>query len=157
MKSNPNSALYTDDSSASVRSLMNMVDPTIPLVYNGNWPADDADTTGNTGTDSGSDGGDNGSDGSQSDGSSNSSKGSATSAGIAVGAVAGAAAYGAGMFYLARRYRQRKQLHQRSSSQVDQMSQASGAGSLFGAHVSGSQRSQMISAPVMAENSLGWN
>ncbi|OGE48714.1 hypothetical protein PENARI_c026G02594 [Penicillium arizonense] len=163
LKVNPNSALY-NQASESIQSLMTMVDPTIPLEFSGNYPTGGSDSsTGNTGNgnNDGTDGGSN-----NSDGSANSSKTKASSVGIGVGVVAGAAAYGAGMFWVARRYRKRKQLHQRSSSTVEQMSQGgSAAGSVFAAggrtspsqNSRGTARSQMISAPVMAENSLGWN
>jgi hypothetical protein len=162
LKLNPNSALYEQQSEAA-KTIMGMIDPSIPLEFNGNFPTGDSDSTsgfnGNNDDDNGnSNSGDNNGDA----GSSSSSKAKASSVGIGVGVCAGAAAYGAGMFWVARRYRKRKQLHQRSSSTAEQMSQGSGAGSLFaaGARMSGSQRtgrSQMISAPVMAENSLGWN
>jgi hypothetical protein len=163
LKVNPNSALY-NQASESIQSLMAMVDPTIPLEFSGNYPSGDSDSTGadnHGGSDDGPDSGNN----DNTDGSAGSSKAKASSVGIGVGVVAGAAAYGAGMFWVARRYRKRKQLHQRSSSTVEQMSQGgSAAGSMFAAggrapsHGSrGTARSQMISAPVMAENSLGWN
>ncbi|KAJ5503167.1 hypothetical protein N7463_006041 [Penicillium fimorum] len=163
LKINPNSALYKQDSE-SIKSLMAMVDPTIPLEFSGNYPSGNSGSTdGNNhgGSDNGPDSGNN----DNTDGSAGSSKAKASSVGIGVGVVAGAAAYGAGMFWVARRYRKRKQLHQRSSSTVEQMSQGgSAAGSMFAAggrvpsHGSrGTARSQMISAPVMAENSLGWN
>ena len=110
----------------------------------------------------------------------------ASSVGIACGVAAGAAAYGAAMFFVARRYRKRRQSHLRSPSMFSSpvMSHA-GPDALAGAalmsggvgdHRSpspyhdediraasrGSGRSastgrQQISAPVMAENSLGWN
>ncbi|KAL6717081.1 multicopy suppressor of a budding defect [Lecanora helva] len=110
----------------------------------------------------------------------------ASSVGIACGVAAGAAAYGAAMFLVARRYRKRRQSHLRSPSMFNSpvMSHA-GPDALAGAalmsggvgdHRSpspyhdediraasrGSGRSastgrQQISAPVMAENSLGWN
>jgi hypothetical protein len=164
LKVNPNSALY-NQASESIQSLMTMVDPTIPLEFSGNYPSSGGgSSSGNTdsGNNDGSDGGSN----NNSDGSASSSKTKASSVGIGVGVVAGAAAYGAGMFWVARRYRKRKQLHQRSSSTVEQMSQGgSAAGSVFAAggrtspsqNSRGTARSQMISAPVMAENSLGWN
>jgi hypothetical protein len=107
-----------------------------------------------------------------------------TSAGIATGAVMGAIAYGAAMFFVARRYRNKKLSHKRSSS-VPTTSRhtygsMTGGGSIFmsggrgpgrfspggrDSHGSGgssssqgrSVRTQQISAPVMAENSLGWN
>jgi hypothetical protein len=163
LKSNPNSALY-NQASESIQSLMTMVDPTIPLEFSGNYPTSNGGSTGDN-SNGGDDGGNDGGNNSNSDGSASSSKTKASSVGIGVGVVAGAAAYGAGMFWVARRYRKRKQLHQRSSSTVEQMSQGgSAAGSMMAAggrapsHGSrGTARSQMISAPVMAENSLGWN
>lgn len=103
-----------------------------------------------------------------------------TSAGIATGAVMGAIAYGAAMFFVARRYRNNKISHKRSPSVPSTsrftygsmtgggtwMSGARGAGQTppGGRDSRGSSgsngrsiRTQQISAPVMAENSLGWN
>jgi len=103
-----------------------------------------------------------------------------TSAGIATGAVLGACAYGAAMFFVARRYRNKKMSHKRSSS-VPSTNRYTTTSSLGGAWMSGARngrlsagydsrgsrgssssngrsiRTQQISAPVMAENSLGWN
>ncbi|KAJ5543104.1 hypothetical protein N7535_005533 [Penicillium sp. DV-2018c] len=163
LKVNPNSALY-NQKSESIQSLMSMVDSTIPLEFSGNRPNGKSDSVGGHGDGGNTDDSDGGNN-NNGDGSAGSSKAKASSVGIGVGVVAGAAAYGAGMFWVARRYRKRKQLHQRSSSTVEQMSQGgSAAGSLFAggsrapSHGSrGTARSQMISAPVMAENSLGWN
>lgn len=112
-----------------------------------------------------------------------------SSVAIGVGVVCGAAAYGAAMFFIARRYKMRRQSHGRSPSMFsspvysgshhDFMGGAnhalmSGAmrdggrstspmdGYGYGRNSRGSGRSgstgrQQISAPVMAENSLGWN
>ena len=109
-----------------------------------------------------------------------------SAAGIGTGVVLGAAAYGAAMFFVARRYKQRRQSHQRSPSLLSSpvmsgsnhdfasaalMSGARGDGLRsaspmdgygYGRNSRGSGRSgstgrQQISAPVMAENSLGWN
>ena len=108
----------------------------------------------------------------------------ASSVGIGVGVACGAAAYGAAMFFVARRYKKRRQSHLRSPSMFSSpvMSHAgpdAGAGAALmsgamgersaspyydndgragsrGSGRSGSSRHQ-ISAPVMAENSLGWN
>ena len=108
----------------------------------------------------------------------------ASSVGIGVGVACGAAAYGAAMFFVARRYKKRRQSHVRSPSMFSSpvMSHAgpdAGAGAALmsgamgersaspyydndgragsrGSGRSGSSRHQ-ISAPVMAENSLGWN
>ncbi|KAF2734558.1 hypothetical protein EJ04DRAFT_436901 [Polyplosphaeria fusca] len=105
------------------------------------------------------------------------------SAGIAMGAIVGAVAYGSAMFFVARRYRNKKMSHQRSSSVpstsrftygsiqggVPWMSGGRGPGRSTpgipgsrGSRGSSSSngrsvRTQQISAPVMAENSLGWN
>jgi hypothetical protein len=103
-------------------------------------------------------------------------------AGIVVGAVGAAAAYGAAMFFVARRYKRRKQGHRRSSSiqSPAEMRQSSSQVLMGGVFMSGgrttpsaaptgrdcrgsgrsagnSARTQQISAPMMAENSLGWN
>ncbi|KAI1377671.1 hypothetical protein F4677DRAFT_44271 [Hypoxylon crocopeplum] len=108
-------------------------------------------------------------------------------AGIAVGAASVAGAYGAAMFIIARRYKRKKQRHQRSSSVTSpsDMRQTGSPALMGGALLSrdftsspgyggaggntrdsqGSGRSGMnnsartagISAPVAAENSLGWN
>ena len=114
-----------------------------------------------------------------------------SSVAIGVGVVCGAAAYGAAMFFIARRYKMRRQSHGRSpsmfnspvysGSQHDVMAGANdalmsgargyggrsaspgdGYGYGYGRDSRGSGRSgstgrQQISAPVMAENSLGWN
>ncbi|KAI0840773.1 hypothetical protein F5Y06DRAFT_229969 [Hypoxylon sp. FL0890] len=108
-------------------------------------------------------------------------------AGIAVGAASVAGAYGAAMFIIARRYKRKKQRHQRTSSitSPSDMRQTGSPALMGGALLSrdftsnpgyggatgntrdsqGSGRSGMnssartptISAPVAAGNSLGWN
>lgn len=111
-----------------------------------------------------------------------------TTAGIVVGVAGAAAAYGAGMFFIARRYKRRKALHRRSSSMPNPSEMRQAASGLTGgafmsggrlsdtdtsqgysssgrnSHGSGqtgrtgqSARTAQISAPMMAENSLGWN
>lgn len=110
-----------------------------------------------------------------------------TTAGIVSGAVAVAAAYGVVMFVVARRYKRKKQAHRRASSisNPSEMSEAGrGSPALMGgallsrdftssygavtsggreshgsgrSGMGGSGRTQFISAPVAAENSLGWN
>lgn len=106
-----------------------------------------------------------------------------TTAGIAVASVGAAAAYGAAMFFIARRYKKRKQGHRRASSLVNpsEMRQSGSPALMGGALMAGarsstlasggqdrnsrgsgrsvgnSARTQMISAPMAAENSLGWN
>ncbi len=164
-----------------VKTLMNMIDPSIPLIpgtasYDGPSSAyynPAATATSSTG-DGAPIGGDSGSE----------HKVRGTSVGIGVGAVCGAAAYAAAMVYVARRYRKKKQGHQRASSvpTMGEMSQTSGGGmggffmsGANGRHSSGSGsggrhsrtsagssngrsvREQGISAPIMTENSLGWN
>jgi hypothetical protein len=108
-------------------------------------------------------------------------------AGIAFGAVGLAAAYGAAMFVIARRYKSKKQAHRRASSMSHPSEMRTTAtpgsppmmvgallsrdfssygGTAGGRHSHGSGRSggnsssartAFISAPVAAENSLGWN
>lgn len=164
---NPNSRLYNQPSE-SVETLVSMIDPSIPLIvgdYDGTGSSSSNGSGGNSGSNNDDDNGsNNGGYDDSTAGASSSGKAKPSSVGIGVGVVAGAAAYGAGMFWVARRYRKKRQLHRRTSSTVDQMSE--GGGSLFtgGGRVSrgsqnsrGTQRTQMISAPVMAENSLGWN
>ncbi|OQD78059.1 hypothetical protein PENANT_c093G10444 [Penicillium antarcticum] len=152
LKVNPNSALY-NQTNKNIKSLMAMVDPTIPLEFSGNYPIGDSNSTaGGGGTSSGRNGdpvnGDiNG------DGSASNFKVNTSSVGVGIGAVAGAGAYGAGMFWVARHYRKRKQFHRRSGS-----TENSGSGRLVHSQViRGHGRSQKISAPTMAENSLGWD
>lgn len=154
----------------SIRTLFAMINPAIPLFpdqsMGGSPPATTGSSSGSSG--SGSSGSANNPGGDAGGASASSSSVRTSSVGIGLGVVAGAAAYGAGMFYVARRYRKRRQLHNRSSSTAsEQMSEASANTSLFrsmspygGANSRNSGRSnrtQMISAPVMAENSLGWN
>ena len=118
-------------------------------------------------------------------GDSRSSQQKGTTAAVVVGSVGVAAAYGAAMFILARRYKRKKQAHRRSSSITnasDMRESGRGSPALMGgallsrdfssygavaggrdSHGSGrsgagnSGRTAYISAPVAAENSLGWN
>jgi hypothetical protein len=106
-------------------------------------------------------------------------------AGIALGAAGVAGAYGAAMFIIARRYKRKKQAHKRSSSVTSHSEMRQGGspplmggallsrdftGTYGGVHgparnshgsggsgTSNSARTANISAPVAAENSLGWN
>jgi len=162
-----------------VKTLMSMVNPTIPLIpgaaLDGSSSASAYNPAGTTSASAGDGapiGGDSGS----------SSPVRGTSVGIGVGAVAGAAVYAAAMVYIARRYRQKRQNHQRARSvpTAGDMSQVAGGGMggyfMSGAngrsspqsggrdsqHSAGSSngrsvREQGISNPIMAENSLGWN
>ncbi|KAK5119651.1 hypothetical protein LTR85_007480 [Meristemomyces frigidus] len=165
---------------APVKTLMSMINPTIPLFPGAALDGTSTTATYNPAATTSAAAGDGAPIGGDS-GSSSPVKG--TSVGIGVGAVAGAALYAAAMVYVARRYRQKRQGHQRSSSvpTAGEMSQASGGG-MGGYFMSGgnghsspeasggrgsrqsagssngrSVREQGISNPIMAENSLGWN
>lgn len=179
---NTNSPLY-ENPNKSVKTLMNMIDPSVPLLAGqgltpGGTPIDtnggDAANTNNV-NEADAPGGDGGSSGVK-----------PSSVGIAVGAVAGAAVYGAAMFLVARRYKKRKAAHQRASSvQTDESPRPGegtnlmgGARNSYGSRLPGRMNSNnggrgsrnsdrsdesgrsgrtYISPPVMAENSLGWN
>ncbi|KAF2774582.1 hypothetical protein EJ03DRAFT_347174 [Teratosphaeria nubilosa] len=133
----PNSQLYCNPSS-TVRTLMSMIDPTIPLIPGttvnqaGGGSADPDNPAGTTSASKG-DGAPIGSD------ASNSMPVRGTSVGISVGAVCGAAVYAAAMIYLARRYRNKRQRHQRSSSvhSAGEMSQTGSGGMGAGYFMSG--------------------
>ncbi|KAF4771972.1 hypothetical protein HAV15_011165 [Penicillium sp. str.  len=113
LKVNPNSALY-NQASDPIQSQTSMVDPAMPLEFPSNYASGGSDLTDSGGStdrsDSGSDG-----DNINGDGSASSSKAKASSAGVGCGVVAGAGAYGAGMFWIPRRYRRRKHPDQRSN------------------------------------------
>ncbi|KAK5679207.1 multicopy suppressor of a budding defect [Elasticomyces elasticus] len=164
----------------TVATLMNMINPMIPLIPGASVDSDSPSSAENpAATTSGSTG-----DGAPIGGDSGSSQQvQGKSVGIGVGAVAGAAIYAAAMVYVARRYRQKRKNHQRASSipTAGEMSQTSGGGMggyfMSGANGRGSPsasggrgsrnsagsgggrsvREQGISHPIMAENSLGWN
>lgn len=164
--------------SDSVKTLMSMIDPTIPLLagssLNGGTPINSADGSVSSNTD-GQGGAPGGGEGQTS------GPVRPSSVGIAVGAVCGAAVYGAAMFLVARRYKKRRAAHQRASSVIsggirrpaETSNLMSGARNSYGSRFpngrgsrnsdrsdeSGSGRSgrTYISPPVMAENSLGWN
>ena len=180
---NTNSPLF-ESPNKSVKTLMNMIDPSVPLLAGqgltpGGTPVDTTGgtNTNNNGNEDGAPGGDGGGSGVK-----------PSSVGIAVGAVAGAAVYGAAMFLVARRYKKRKAAHQRASSvQTDETPRPgegtnlmAGARNSYGSRVPGHMNSNnahggrgsrnsdrsdesgrsgrtYISPPVMAENSLGWN
>ena len=179
----PLSGIYTNPD-ASVAELMNYINPAIPLQSGSSLQSEDA--TG-TGVSSSPTPNANGNSGVFSTASQNTTPAvSSTTAGIAVGAVGAAAAYGVAMFFIARRYKRKKQGHRRSSSLISgaDMRQsrapallsggnaimAGGRSSYGGTTPTGdrnsrgsgrsagnSARTQQISAPMMAENSLGWN
>ena len=165
-----------------VKTLMGMINPTIPILPGASLDVGTAASSYNPAATTSSSAGDGAPIGADS-GSSNQVKG--TSVGIGAGAVAGAAIYAAAMVYVARRYRQKRAArgHARASSvpTAGEMSQTSGGGMggffMSGANGRGSAtnsggrgsrnsagssngrsvREQGISAPMMAENSLGWN
>ncbi|KAI1210968.1 uncharacterized protein F4807DRAFT_45525 [Annulohypoxylon truncatum] len=182
----PTTALYNNPNSL-VRNLTSQINPAIGIM-----PGSTLDgATGSTGG-SGSDPADTGSANNdpfdtQGPGEQTTSAQQGVTAGIAVGAASVAGAYGAAMFIIARRYKRKKQRHQRTSSinSPSEMRQAGSPALMGGALLSrdftsnpgyggvvgntrdsqGSGRSGMnssartanISAPVAAENSLGWN
>jgi len=155
---------------------MQYINPAIPLV-----PGSSVANGGGTGTGSGNPATSSsvsGNSGVFQNTNQNTSPGTAgTTAAIALSALGGSAAYGAAMFLLARRYKARKQNHRRSSSLLNPSEMRHSGSPVFGgAIMSGgrttpgnernsrgsggtgnSARTQQISAPMMAENSLGWN
>lgn len=171
-----------------INTLMNKINPSFPILAGGDIGGSSPGTgTGSpTSTVSAII-----SEGAPLGGADNSSSIKGTSVGIGVAVVAGAAVYGAAMFFVAQRYKKRRQLHRRSSSIIDTSSMAqshseivtgagaalmsggrgasagdygdgygygySGRNSRGSGHTGGSSGRQQISAPVMAENSLGWN
>ncbi|KAK2811644.1 hypothetical protein FQN50_001986 [Emmonsiellopsis sp. PD_5] len=183
---NPFSRLYSNPD-FSVARLMSFIDPSIPLVPGGYPIGQETGPGGKpTGPAGDGDEGESpGSDGDGAGGSGGSSNVKATSVGIGLGVVGGAALYGAAMFFVARRYRRKRKLHRRTSSLTSGMGDmpesgptasdalmsggrpdgytsptpynANGGRTSQNSGGAGSARTQMISAPVMAENSLGWN
>lgn len=172
----PQSRLYTNPDQSTF-TLMSMIDSSIPLLAGGQ-PVPGGGTAPYPGGLPGS--GNNGGNGDGTDGDENKGKGPGGSAGatgikptavgIGLGVVGGAALYGAAMFFVARRYRKKRNLHRRSDSLTSGMGSPTPyhdeqrAGSPFAGTTmndrysgAGSGRTAQISAPVMAENSLGWN
>jgi len=159
----PSSALYQNPS-ATVYTLMSLINPLIPLLAG--QPLDDSSATASSSAtvSPGAAGGGAPFGGDSSYG----STGSPTAIAIAAPIAGGGLLYGAAMVFVARRYKRRRQSHQRTSSVPSTGSGASGGVWAYGgrgarhSHGSGSSngrsiRTQQISAPVMAENSLGWN
>ena len=180
---NSNSPLYNNDN-PTVKTLMAMLDPSIPLlagatIGDGN-PINSASSAQTT-TDS------NNSNGAAAGGESNTNTTvKPSSIGIGLGVVGGAAVYGMAMFMVAKRYKQRKNGHQRASSLQsgstesfgsprpgEQSNLMTGGRNSYGSRQAGAHHSAgrnsrtsdrsgqtaktYISPPVMAENSLGWN
>jgi len=169
----------------SINTIMNVINPEFPLIAGGGMDGQG----GGSGTDSPTATASATANAADPLSANNSSKGPVvgTTVGISVGVVCGAALYGAAMFFVAKRYRKRKNLHRRSPSLIDTSSMAqshgemmTGAGTALmggsrghsgdhaqgyygsgrtsrGSGHSGSSRGRDISAPVQAENSLGWN
>ena len=173
----PTAAIY-NNADPSVSTLMNYINPAIPLQPGSNLAGSAASGTGSGSAASTSSA--NGNSGVfNTDSQNTSAKVTGTTAGIALASVGGAAAYGAAMFLIARRYKKRKQGHRRSSSimnpaEMRQSAYLSGGAAFMsggrltpsandrdsrgsGRSAGNSARTQQISAPMMAENSLGWN
>lgn len=177
----PNSQLYQDPQTL-LFNISQQINSAIGI-YLGDGAGDSTSDSSGGSSDSGSSSNNNGGDVFQNtsdDDSSSSTK--AKVAGIAVGAAALAGAYGGLMFFIARKYKRRQMARTRSSSlNSDSMRQGSPAlmgGAIMsqdfsnygavsgggrnsgGSHGSSNQnsgRTAFISAPVAAENSLGWN
>lgn len=185
---NTNSAIYNNKDASlgdTINFLCSFIDPTFPILA-----GDLSGLSGSGGSGSGSSSKNNG-DGNDSNGSGDPMSGSSASAsgvnltamGVAMGTMGAVSVYGAGMIFVARRYKKKKARHERSSS-VPSSNGLGGPG--YGSSGSGpwmsgarggrntpggrnsrgsnqsssngrSVRTAQISAPVMAENSLGWN
>jgi len=176
------SPIYNTDD-ASVNTLMSYINSGIGITVGSTVAGGSSGTGSAAAASSSAASGDGGVFNTQSQNTSAGTKG--TTVGIVVGVAGAAAAYGAGMFFIARRYKKRKQAHRRSNSMLNpaEMRQTGSAltGGVFmsGGRLSGSDTSQrysssgrnshgsgrtgqsartaQISAPMMAENSLGWN
>jgi hypothetical protein len=182
----PVSRLYKNPSEP-VAVIMSSINPSIPITVgsglDGSDPTVPAGGAGSSATPSGKDSG-SGSGGIFDTNENNQTPGAkGMTAGIATGAVVAAAAYGAAMFFIARRYKRRKLSHRRTRSLMNpgEMVAATGGSPALpgGAYMSGgrqstgsgetdssggsgrsagnSARTAQISGPMMAENSLGWN
>jgi hypothetical protein len=173
------SSLYQDPD-ASVYQLMQYINPTIPLIPGGAIIGGTAAASG-TGASTSAMAAPGGGGVFNTDSQDSSSATKSTTTVVAFGVVTGAAAYGAAMFIVARRYKKRRSSHRRSSSIMtpSQMRFTGSPALKGGAVMSGgrgtpglqngresrgsgrsagnSARTVEISAPMMAENSLGWN
>jgi len=174
---NPKSDLYNNDN-PTVKTLVAMLDPSIPLIAGQNIGDGSPINSANAATTSS---GSNGEGAAGTDDSTGNSSVKPSSIGIGLGVVGGAAVYGVAMFMVAKRYKKRKNQHKRASSVQSGNSAPretntlmTGARNSYGSRQPGynnaghgrdsrnSDRSQQsgrtyISPPVMAENSLGWN
>ncbi|KOS18744.1 Signaling mucin MSB2 [Escovopsis weberi] len=179
----PNSLLYTTGDSL-VQNLTAQINPQIDLLGDNNFPGASNDPSKSTPSSSGSG---NDAFGNSASTDSQNSKQKITTVGITVGAISFGAIYGAAMFVIARRYKRKRQLHRRSSSTSGNDNRpemgfvGSGSPALMGGAIGnrdspghdavednrnshGSDpsfaptgRTNNISSPVAAENSLGWN
>lgn len=182
----PTTPLY-NNFNPLVRNLTSEINPAIGIIPGSVLDGDGASTGGTGDNSADTDSTNNDPFDTQGPGEKTTSAQQGMTAGIAVGAASVAGAYGAAMFLIARRYKRKKQRHQRSSSLTSpsEMRQAGSPALMGGALLSrdftsspgyggvagntrdsqGSGRSGMnnsartanISAPVAAENSLGWN
>jgi len=179
----PTSKLYNNDN-PSVAQLMEYISQAIPLTPGNLLDGSGASGTGSGASPTGNNKADGGIF--NTDAQSQNTSVKKNTVGITVGIAGAAAAYGAAMFFIARRYKKRRQSHRRSSSVIShsEMRQSSSPALMGGAHpyisggrsspggegstpndrnsrgsgrTGGSARTQQISAPMMAENSLGWN
>lgn len=170
----PTTALF-NNKDERIETLMNYINTAIPLLPGGSLENGGGSGAGETPADEGS----NNEDGPFNDSQNTASgKVNGTTAGFVVAGIGGAVAYGTAMFLIARRYKKRKQSHRRSqssSSPSDMMRAGTpygGGAFMSGGRVSSppndrnsrgsgrtgnSARTAQISAPMMAENSLGWN
>jgi hypothetical protein len=155
----PNSPLYNNPD-PTIATLMSFINPTIPLIagqpLDGTAPTTSAPATTSAGAAGGAApfGGD----------SQNTEKVRTSAIALGLPITAGVVLYGAAMALVARRYRKRRNAHRRSSSLSSEPAWMSGARSGYSRNSRGSAssqgrsiRTQQISAPVMAGNSLGWN
>ncbi|KAF8858527.1 hypothetical protein BDZ45DRAFT_591112, partial [Acephala macrosclerotiorum] len=175
----PTAAIY-NNADQSINTLVSYINPAIPIMAGSTLGSTSTSGTGSgsAATSSSASGNNNNVFDPQTQ--NTSSKVSGTTAGIALAAIGGSAAYGVAMFLVARRYKRRKTSHRRSSSVMNPSEMRhSGSPALMGgagAFMSGgrttpghdrnsrgsgrtgnSARTAQISAPMMAENSLGWN
>ena len=125
----PPSKLYNNPN-GSTNTIMSMINPSFPIMAGSAFGSASGTKTGTSPAVSSSaveDGAPFGS------GTGNVSQVKGTSVGIGVGVVVGAAAYGAAMFFVARRYRKRRSSHQRSPSVRDSPSMHSHGDMIGGA------------------------
>lgn len=174
----PNAPMYKNEDS-SINTLMNYINPAIPILSSQRLDAGSSNTgSGADPVPSNPSGNNNSPLGGDTTQQTQSAGKTGATAGIAMAAIGGSVAYGAAMFLIARRYKKKKQSHRRSSSLTNagEMRQSGSPALMGGALMSGgrdspgherdsrgsgrtgnSARTQQISAPMMAENSLGWN